>query len=80
MYIILDNQVDMLFEIFFQILFKKEIQVDSNINISLTDLPMLVTLGKLTDDDVPFEWWWTLLVSGTREEEPFDSGSWFKLT
>ena len=56
MYIILDNQVDMLFEIFFQILFKKEIQVDSKINISLSDLPMLVTLGKLTDDDVPFEW------------------------
>ena len=54
--ILLDNPVDMLFEIFFQILFKKEIQVDSNINISLTDLPMLVTLGKLTDDDVPFEW------------------------
>ena len=35
MYIILDNQVDMLFEIFFQILFKKEIQVDSKINILL---------------------------------------------
>ena len=46
--------MDMLFEIFLQILFKKEIQVDSKKN---TDLPMLVTLGKLTDDDVPFEWW-----------------------
>ena len=45
--------MDMLFEIFLQILFKKEIQVDSKKN---TDLPMLVTLGKLMDDDVPFEW------------------------